>query len=223
MTQKIQLRRDGVNNWSAANPTLASGEIGIEIDNLASVGQNPTWLNNGAMRLKVGDAKTPWATLPYSALIADGTYAGAATTTPAVISIGTGAPTNFHGNIGDIYFRMDGSSTAASTASPASNTIYQCRGTTTTTNVTTLTGANTLTTSASLFTGTVGQKVQVTNAGNSGINGVLTTWIGLVGTVTTGGTQITIVGGNGSAALNATATLAASSQTVTLSYWVAVV
>jgi hypothetical protein len=50
MAQQIQIRRDTAANWTSANPTLARGEFGHEIDtNL----------------LKIGDGTTPWTSLTY--------------------------------------------------------------------------------------------------------------------------------------------------------------
>lgn len=46
----IQLRRDTAANWTAANPTLASGQPGWETD---------------TQKLKVGDGATAWASLAY--------------------------------------------------------------------------------------------------------------------------------------------------------------
>ena len=51
MADKIQLRRDTAANWTSANPTLAQGEPGYEID---------------TGRVKVGDGTTPWNALGYS-------------------------------------------------------------------------------------------------------------------------------------------------------------
>lgn len=47
---QIQLRRDSAANWTATNPTLAEGEIGIETDTL---------------KMKIGNGVTAWNTLPY--------------------------------------------------------------------------------------------------------------------------------------------------------------
>jgi hypothetical protein len=48
---RIQVRRDTAANWDAANPVLAAGEIGSELD---------------SGRLKVGDGIRNWRNLPYS-------------------------------------------------------------------------------------------------------------------------------------------------------------
>jgi len=46
----IQFRRDSAANWNSANPTLAEGEVGLELD----TGQ-----------LKIGNGSTSWANLSY--------------------------------------------------------------------------------------------------------------------------------------------------------------
>jgi len=48
----ILIRRDVSANWSVKNPTLASGELGYELD---------------TVRLKIGDGVTPWNFLDYFA------------------------------------------------------------------------------------------------------------------------------------------------------------
>lgn len=48
---RIQLRSDTAANWTAANPTLAQGEPGVEVD---------------TFRMKLGNGVTPWNSLPYS-------------------------------------------------------------------------------------------------------------------------------------------------------------
>lgn len=50
MAVQIQLRHDTAANWTSANPTLASGELGIETDTL---------------RFKIGDGSTAWSSLAY--------------------------------------------------------------------------------------------------------------------------------------------------------------
>ena len=50
MANRIQLRRDGAQQWANVNPILAQGELGIEID---------------TSRLKVGDGVTAWNSLKY--------------------------------------------------------------------------------------------------------------------------------------------------------------
>jgi hypothetical protein len=50
MSVQIQLRRGLAADWTAANPTLAEGELGLELDTLA---------------IKAGDGATAWADLVY--------------------------------------------------------------------------------------------------------------------------------------------------------------
>lgn len=47
----IKLRRDTAANWTSANPTLASGEQGLETD---------------TGKVKIGNGSTAWASLSYS-------------------------------------------------------------------------------------------------------------------------------------------------------------
>ncbi len=50
MANRIQLRRGGAQEWANSNPTLAQGELGIELD---------------TGRFKIGDGVTSWNTLRY--------------------------------------------------------------------------------------------------------------------------------------------------------------
>ena len=50
MANRLQLRRDGAQQWANVNPILAQGELGIEID---------------TSRLKIGDGVTSWNSLKY--------------------------------------------------------------------------------------------------------------------------------------------------------------
>ena len=68
----IQVRRDTAANWTANNPTLATGEIGFET-------------NTG--KLKVGTASTAWNSLPYvtdasdvSGVFSSGIFSGSSST-----------------------------------------------------------------------------------------------------------------------------------------------
>lgn len=47
---RIQIRRDTAANWTSANPTLAQGEIGYEVD---------------TRKQKIGDGTTAWTALAY--------------------------------------------------------------------------------------------------------------------------------------------------------------
>ena len=75
MADIIQLRRDTASAWTSANPTLASGELGLETD---------------TGKLKIGDASTTWTSLAYYTLATTG-YAPLAspTFTGAVNASGT--------------------------------------------------------------------------------------------------------------------------------------
>jgi len=66
MADIIQIRRDTVANWYAANPTLASGELGIETD------------ATPAQKMKIGDGVTLWRSLPYLFLDGSRIYNGSA-------------------------------------------------------------------------------------------------------------------------------------------------
>lgn len=64
----IQVRRDTAANWTSANPTLASGEVGFETDTL---------------RFKIGNGSTAWTSLSYG-------VAGSATTATTATNIAGG-------------------------------------------------------------------------------------------------------------------------------------
>lgn len=53
MATRIQLRRGTGAEWTAANPMLAAGEIGVELD---------------TFRFKIGDGATNWDDLDYGGL-----------------------------------------------------------------------------------------------------------------------------------------------------------
>ena len=53
MADQIQLRRDTAANWTSANPTLASGEFGLETD---------------TDQFKVGDGTAAWTSLGYGGI-----------------------------------------------------------------------------------------------------------------------------------------------------------
>lgn len=55
LSQRIRHRRDTGANWTAANPVLANGELGIESD-------------ASSLRGKIGDGVTAWASLAYTEL-----------------------------------------------------------------------------------------------------------------------------------------------------------
>ena len=51
MAVQIQLRNDTAANWTSANPTLAQGEVGLEID---------------TNKMKIGTGSAVWSALPYT-------------------------------------------------------------------------------------------------------------------------------------------------------------
>lgn len=72
MADIIQVRRDTAANWTSVNPTLAQGELGVELD---------------TSKFKVGDGSTGWASLPYLIDTAEYlTAAGTFTLTNKIIS-----------------------------------------------------------------------------------------------------------------------------------------
>ena len=66
MVTRIQLRRGTAAQWTAANPTLSAGEVGVELDTL---------------NVKVGNGTTPWNALAYVAGGGGGGPAAAGTLT----------------------------------------------------------------------------------------------------------------------------------------------
>lgn len=51
MAIRIQFRRSTAAQWTNANPTLAQGELALELD---------------TRKFKIGDGVTPWNSLPYT-------------------------------------------------------------------------------------------------------------------------------------------------------------
>ena len=51
MSTRIQLRHDSAAAWTSANPVLAAGEVGTEVD---------------TFKVKVGNGSTAWTGLPYA-------------------------------------------------------------------------------------------------------------------------------------------------------------
>lgn len=77
--ETIQVRRGTAAQWTAANPTLASGEVGFETD---------------TFKAKIGDGSTVWTSLRYQGIIPASTAAGdlayySAANTPSRLAIGT--------------------------------------------------------------------------------------------------------------------------------------
>ena len=85
MAVQIQLRRGTASEWTAANPTLAAGELVIETD---------------TDKYKIGDGSTAWTSLGYSSLpstaitTGGGTFTGAITINGASPIVLEGATSN---------------------------------------------------------------------------------------------------------------------------------
>ena len=61
---RFQFRRDTAANWTAANPTLASGELALETD---------------TAKFKIGDGATAWSSLAYGGIAGPGVPSGGTT------------------------------------------------------------------------------------------------------------------------------------------------
>jgi len=80
MAIRIQLRRDTATNWTSANPILAQGEVGVEIDVQDKV--------------KIGDGVTDWINLPYFQAQIDAT---------SIITTAAGNNTEIQYNDNDLF------------------------------------------------------------------------------------------------------------------------
>lgn len=67
MPVQIQMRRGTTGQWSAANPTLAAGEVGVD---------------TSLTKFKVGNGSTAWNSLGYSTLTFQGAYSAGTTYYP---------------------------------------------------------------------------------------------------------------------------------------------
>ena len=80
MSVQIQLRRGSAAAWTAANPILAQGEMGVELD---------------TGKFKIGDGSHHWADLIYGGLVGPqgpqgpGGLAGLNATLPIIYDSGT--------------------------------------------------------------------------------------------------------------------------------------
>jgi hypothetical protein len=82
MTSRLQNRRDTAANWTANNPTLAAGELGLETD---------------TSKFKMGNGSTAWNSLAYAYTAG---AAGIQGTTGAQGAIGAQGTTGLQGVIG---------------------------------------------------------------------------------------------------------------------------
>ena len=67
MPVQVQLRRGTTSQWSTANPTLASGEVGVD---------------TSLTKFKVGNGSTAWNSLGYATITFQGAYASGTTYYP---------------------------------------------------------------------------------------------------------------------------------------------
>lgn len=58
---KFILRNDTFTNWDTVNPVLEKGEVGIAYN----LNTDSTDVDYTSIKMKIGDGKTPWKTLPY--------------------------------------------------------------------------------------------------------------------------------------------------------------
>jgi hypothetical protein len=80
MAVKIQFRRDTASNWSAENPILSQGEMGLDTTNV---------------RFKLGDGSTAWNNLPFAVdFQPDGTYPDLRAQGTTAEDVGLGNVTN---------------------------------------------------------------------------------------------------------------------------------
>ena len=112
MAVKIQMRRDTAAAWTAANPTLAAGEMGLETDTTF---------------YKIGNGSTAWNSLGY------GAYNGAISNgaiTSAMIADGTIVAGDIAANAVTTAKILDGNVTADKIASAAwsTNTVIDAVG-----------------------------------------------------------------------------------------------
>lgn len=78
MASRFQFRRANASSWTSANPTLAAGELGFELD---------------TGKFKIGDGTTAWTSLAYSS------SSGGGGGVPTTRSISTTAPLSGGGDL----------------------------------------------------------------------------------------------------------------------------
>jgi hypothetical protein len=103
---QLQFRRDTSTNWTSANPLLASGEMGIELD---------------TRRFKIGDGCLNWNNLPYGGLQgptgpAGGGGSGGTSATGATGATGVGVPSG--GSSGQVLAKTSGANYATGWINP---------------------------------------------------------------------------------------------------------
>ncbi len=103
---QLQFRRDTSTNWTSANPVLASGEMGIELD---------------TRRFKIGDGCLSWNNLPYGGLQgptgpAGGGGSGGTSATGSTGATGVGVPSG--GTSGQVLAKTSSSNYATGWVNP---------------------------------------------------------------------------------------------------------
>jgi hypothetical protein len=110
MAVRIQLRRDTAANWSSENPTLAAGEVGVD-------------LTSG--QVKVGDGATAWDDLEY--LAGEGGEMSAAAILAALVTVdgaGSGLDADLLDGQHAAAFEAAGAAAAAVSAHDADTTVH---------------------------------------------------------------------------------------------------
>jgi hypothetical protein len=86
MATRIQFRRGSAASWTSANPTLAQGELGVELD---------------TDKFKIGDGTLAWNALPYGGLQGIQGIQGVTGATGAAGATGATGATGAKGDKGD--------------------------------------------------------------------------------------------------------------------------
>ena len=93
-TVRIQVRRGTAAEWTAANPTLAAGEMGVETD---------------TRKIKVGTGSTAWTSLAYIASDAPGITEIAQDAIDTALSMGAGLTKSYNDGTNTISLNIDSS------------------------------------------------------------------------------------------------------------------
>ena len=91
-TVRIQVRRGTASEWTAANPTLAAGEMGVETD---------------TRKIKVGTGSTAWTSLSYIASDAPGITEIAQDAIDQALSMGSGLTKSYNDGTNTISLGID--------------------------------------------------------------------------------------------------------------------
>ena len=91
-TVRIQVRRGTAADWTAANPTLAAGEVGFDTT---------------SNKMKVGDGSTAWSSLAYISSDAPGVSEIAQDAIAQALSVGSGLSKTYDDNANTISLAID--------------------------------------------------------------------------------------------------------------------